>query len=119
MRNRSLPMLAVLLALTGAAGAQAPVESVGTDGYGELRRASEAMITPTMTNISIRIPGVINKGEVIYIEYEADGNKVADSFMVTGITLQGEGCAIESRRTAPDGPTVSDVIQVRSCRKLK
>lgn len=117
--KRSLPTLALLLALTGAARAQSPAESVATDGSGELRRASEAMITPKMANMSIGIPGVISKGEVIHIQYEADGNKVADSFMVTGITMQAEGCAIESRRTAPDGPAVSDVIQVRSCRKLK
>lgn len=116
--NRPLPILVLCLVLATVARAQEPVESVSTNGSGELRRASEAMITPKMTNISARIPGVINKGEVIQIQYE-DSGSVADSFMVTGITMQGEGCAIESRRTLPNGPEIRDMIQVRSCRKLK
>lgn len=110
--------LALSLALAGTAGAEPPVDSVGTNGWGELRRASEVMIAPKAGNISARIPGVINKGEVIQIQYEGSGS-VADSFMVTGITIQGDRCAIESRRTLPDGPTVSDMIYASPCKQLK
>lgn len=116
--NRSLPVLALCLALTTAARAQETVESVSTNGSGELRRASEAMIKPKMTNISARIPGVINKGDIIQIQYE-DSGSVADSFMVTGITIQDEGCAIESRRTMPNGPEIRDMIYAKPCKKLK
>ena len=116
--NRPLPILALCLVLSPAARAQEPVESVSTNGSGELRRASEAMITPKMTNISARIPGVINKGEVIQIQYE-DSGSVADSFMVTGITMQGDSCAIESRRTLPNGPEIRDMIHAKPCKKLK
>lgn len=116
--NRSLPVLALCLALTTAASAQETVESVSTNGSGELRRASEAMIKPKMTNISARIPGVINKGDIIQIQYE-DSGSVADSFMVTGITIQGDSCAIESRRTMPNGPEIRDMIYAKPCKKLK
>lgn len=116
--NRSLPILALSLLLAGKAIAQTPVESVSTNGSGELRRASEVMITPKSGNISARIPGVINKGEVIQIQYE-DSGSVADSFMVTGITIQGDRCAIESRRTMPDGPKISDMIYASPCKRLK
>lgn len=116
--NKFLPVLALCLALTTAASAQETVESVSTNGSGELRRASEAMIKPKMTNISARIPSVINKGDIIQIQYE-DSGSVADSFMVTGITIQGDSCAIESRRTMPNGPEISDMIQAKPCKKLK
>jgi len=116
--NRSLPVLALCLSLTTAAGAQDTVESVSTSGSGELRRASEVMIAPKMANISARIPTVITKGEVIQIQYE-DSGSVADSFMVTGIAMQGDGCAIESRRTLPNGPEIRDMIYAKPCRKLK
>lgn len=116
--NRSLPVFALCLALTTAASAQETVESVSTNGSGELRRASEAMIKPKMTNISARIPGVINKGDIIQIQYE-DSGSVADSFMVTGITIQDAGCAIESRRTMPNGPEIRDMIYAKPCKKLK
>ncbi len=118
MTNRSLLILALLLAFASNASAQSPAESVSTDGSGELRRASEAMIKPKMTNISARIPGVINKGDIIQIQYE-DSGSVADSFMVTGITIQGDSCAIESRRTMPNGPEIRDMIYAKPCKKLK
>lgn len=116
--NRSLPMLVLSLALAGTAGAQPPIESVSTSGSGELRRASEVMITPKAGNISARIPTVITKGEVIQIQYE-DAGSVADSFMVTGITIEGDRCAIESRRTQPNGPEISDMIFAKPCKRLK
>jgi len=116
--NRSLTILSLSLALVGTASAQPSVESVSTNGRGELRRASEVMITPKSGNISVRIPDVINKGEVIQIQYE-DSGSVADSFMVTGITIQGDRCAIESRRTMPDGPRISDMIYASPCKRLK
>lgn len=116
--NRSLPILVLYLSLTTTASAQEAVESVSTDGLGELRRASEVMITPKAGSILARIPGVISKGEVIQIQYD-DSGTVADSFMVTGITILNERCAIESMRTTPTGSSVSDVIIAKPCRKLK
>lgn len=116
--NRPLPILALSLLLASSAGAQTPVESVSTNGSGELRRASEAMIAPKSGNITARIPGVINKGEVIQIQYE-DAGSVADSFMVTGITIEGDRCAIESRRTQPNGPEISDMLFAKPCKRLK
>ncbi len=116
--NRFLPMLLLALTLTPPALAQESAEMVGTDGTGELRRASEHMIAPTAGNILARIPDTITKGEVIKIEYQ-DSGTVSDSFMVTGIAMQGERCKIESRRTMPDGPEISDMIFVRYCRKMR
>ena len=116
--NRSLSILALLLALSGAVGAQPGVESVSTNGSGELRRASEIMIAPKAGNIAARIPAVITKGEVIQIQYD-DAGSVADSFMVTGITIAGDRCAIESRRTLPNGPEISDMIYTAPCKRLK
>lgn len=116
--NRSLPILALYLFLTTTASAQEAVESVSTDGSGELRRASEAMIKPKAGSILARIPSVINKGDVIQIQYD-DSGTVADSFMVTGITILGERCTIESKRTTPTGSSISDTIFAKPCRKLK
>jgi opacity protein-like surface antigen len=124
--NRKLPILVLSFALAAvlatvlstAASAQEAVESVGTIGSGELRRASEVMIRPKAGNISARIPGVISKGEVIQIQYE-DSGSVADSFMVTGISIQGDRCAIESRRTMPNGPEIRDMIYASPCKKLR
>ena len=116
--NRSLPILALYFVLTAAAAAPEPTESVSTDGTGELRRASEVMLTPRARNISARIPRDITKGDVIQIQYE-DSGTVADSFMVTGIAMLGDACTIESKRTPPNGPAISDMIFVRPCKKLK
>lgn len=116
--SKFLPMMLLFLAFAPLAAAQEPAELVSTDGNGELRRTSERMIAPKAGNILARIPGTISKGQVIQIEYQ-DSGTVSDSFMVTGIVMQGERCEIESRRTMPNGPEISDMLFVRYCKKLR
>ena len=116
--KRSLPILALLLALSASVSAQEKAELVQTTGYGELKRASEALIAPKEANISVRIPAIVTKGEIISLKYENAGS-VSDSFMVTGITIQHGTCTIESKRETPTGSSPSDLIQATSCKKLK
>jgi hypothetical protein len=115
----SLGMFTLLVALAAHASAQESAEMVQTTGTGALMRASEQMIDPARGSISIRLPATVRKGEVIAIQYDLSGSSVADSFMVTGITVQGGGCAIESRRYAANGSTLSDMIHARPCEKLE
>jgi len=116
--KKSLPPFAMCVALTASAYAQESAESVQTNGSAELRRASEVMITPGAKNIRIRLPSTVTKGEIISIEYVTAGS-VADSFMVTGITLKDGSCSIESRRATPTGSLPADMIYARPCKKLK
>lgn len=116
----SLAMFAVGLVLTvGAKAQESSAESVQTNGWGELLRASELMIAPAGQGIAIRLPATVRTGEIIYIQYGSAGNTVTDSFMVTAISIKGDTCALENKRNTAVGKELSDMIQVRSCRKLK
>jgi hypothetical protein len=115
----SLGIFTICVVLSASAIAQESAELVQTSGTAELKRASERMIAPTGKNISIRLPATVKKGEVIPIQYEISGNSVADSFMVTGITIRDGNCAIESKRQTTTGAAPSDMIYARPCKKLK
>jgi len=117
--KRSLGIFTLCVAFSAAASAQESADTVQTSGTAELRRASEAMIAPASRNISIRLPATVKKGEVISIQYEDAGNSVADSFMVTGITVKEDGCAIESERQTTTGAAPGDMIYARPCKKLR
>jgi hypothetical protein len=117
--NKSLCVFTILLALNATASAQETVEAVQTSGVGELRRASELMVAPGSRNVSIRLPTTVGKGEVIYIQYEISGNMMSDSFMVTGITVSGKSCAIESKHNTALGAELSDMIFAQPCKKLR
>lgn len=115
----SLGIFTICATLSASAIAQEAAELVQTSGTAELRRASEAMIAPASRNISIRLPATVKMGEVISIQYQDAGNSVADSFMVTGITVREGSCAIESKRQTTTGAAPSDMIYARPCKKLK
>lgn len=117
--KKSLPAFAMYVALMASASAQEAAEQVQTSGSAELKRASEVMIAPTRQNISIRLPGTVRTGEIISIQYEGSGNSVADSFMVTGITIKDDTCSIENKRNTLTGSALSDMIYARPCTKLK
>lgn len=115
--NKSYFIFAMALALT--ASAQESAELVQTSGSGELNRASEAMIAQSGQTISVRLPVTVRKGEIIAIQYAGAGNSVADSFMVTGISIKDGACALESMRDTKAGAALSDVIRTRPCKKLR
>ena len=117
--KKSLPVLAMYLALAASASAQEAAEVVQTTGYADLKRASEVMIAPGSKNISIRLPVTVKKGEIISIQYEGSGNSVADSFMVTGITIKDGVCSIENKRNTSVGTALSDMIFTQPCKKIK
>ncbi|MCX7148479.1 MAG: hypothetical protein NTY05_03555 [Rhodocyclales bacterium] len=117
--KKSLPVLAMYLALAASANAQETAEVVQTSGSADLKRASEVMINPNSKNISIRLPDTVRKGEIIAIQYEGVGTKVADSFMVTGITIKDDICSIENKRNTYAGTALSDMIFAQPCKKLK
>lgn len=117
--NKSLGIFTMLLALGATANAQEAVESVQTSGFAELRRASELMVAPGSRNISIRLPTTVSNGEVISIQYEISGNMMSDSFMVTGITVSGKSCMIESKHNTALGAELSDMILAQPCKKLR
>lgn len=117
--KKRLSILTTLAVLAVSAGAQEPAQTVQTSGTAELKRASELMVTQGGQGISVRLPGTVKAGEVIYIEYGGAGNTVADSFMVTGITVKDGSCIIESRRSTTTGAAPSDVIYARPCKKVK
>lgn len=115
--NKSLSIFTFLVALNATASAQEIAEAVRTSGTAELSRVADHKINPCSHNIPIHLPTTVSKGEVISIQYEISGNKIADSFMVTGITVSGDTCAIESKHHTADGE--SDMIFAQSCRKLR
>lgn len=117
--KKSLLSITLYVALATSASAQESAEWVQTSGSGDLTRASEAMISSTSKNMSIRLPTTVKRGEIVSIQYEDSGNKVADSFMVTGITIKGDTCAIESKHNTGTGTALSDIIRAQPCRKLK
>jgi hypothetical protein len=115
----SLSLIAVLLVFAASANAQETAESVQTTGYGELRRASEAMIAPNAKSISISLPATVKTGEIISIQYGGQDKGVTDSFMVTGITIKDSTCAIENKRNTLTTSALSDMIFTQQCKKLK
>lgn len=117
--KKSLGIVTMLAALSATANAQEAVESVQTSGVAELRRASELMVAPGSRNIPIRLPSTVSKGDVISIQYEISGNAIADSFMVTGITVSGKSCMIESKHNTALGAELSDMILAQPCKKLR
>jgi hypothetical protein len=114
-----LPFLALFVALPVSVNAQETAKSVHTSGTAELRRASEQMISPGSRNISISLPETVNSGEIISIQYSDAGNAVADSFMVTGITIKDGTCSIENKRNTAVGSALSDMIYARPCKKIR
>lgn len=117
--NKSLGIFTILLALGATANAQEAAETVQTGGVAELRRASELMVAPGSRNIPIRLPATVSNGEVISIQYEISGNAIADSFMVTGISVSGKSCTIESKHSTALGAELSDMIFAQPCKKLR
>ncbi len=117
--KKSLLSITLYVALAASASAQESAEWVQTSGSGDLTRASEVMIAPASKSISIQLPTTIKRGEIVYIQYEDSGNKVADSFMVTGITIKDDTCSIENKRNTAVGTALSDMIYARPCKKLK
>lgn len=117
--KKALSICTILVTLAASAGAQEAAQVVQTAGSAELKRASELMVTQGSQGISVSLPITVKAGEVIYIEYGGAGNKVADSFMVTGITVKDGSCAIESKRNTTTGAAPSDMIYARPCKKIK
>jgi hypothetical protein len=112
-------ILIALIALSATASAQEAAEMVRTDGSGELRRAADFMVDPHGRNMPARLPATVSKGEVIAIRYQTSGNTFADSFRVTGITIKGDRCSIESKHNNADGRELIDMIFAQPCSKLK
>ena len=92
---------------------------IQTSGIGEIRRAAEVMISPASRNASARLPGTVRKGEVIAIQYQTAGGSLSDSFQVTGITISGNRCTIESKHHNADGMELVDVIFTQPCARLR
>lgn len=113
----SMPMMLFVLATT--AHAQEAIEMIQTSGVGEIRRAAEVMLSPGSRNASARLPGTIRKGDVIAIQYQTAGGNLSDSFQVTGITISGDRCMIESKHHNADGMELVDVIFTQPCSRLK
>ncbi len=77
------------------------------------------MVDPHSRNMPARLPATGTTGEVIAIRYQTSGNTFADSFRVTGITIKGDRCSIESKHNNADGRELVDIIFARPCSKLK
>ncbi len=117
--KHSFGIFVVLMALTATTGAQEPADRIQTSGSGELRRAAEVMVSPGSPNLPTGLPATVSKGEVIAIRYRSSGNTFADSFLVTGITISGDRCSIESKHNNADGTELIDMIFTRPCSRLK
>lgn len=117
--KKSFLLVATYGALIATASAQQAAEWVETKGTGELKRASDEMIAPKGGTVSVRIPATVKKGEIIAIQYDDSGGTVNDSFMVTGISIKDDTCAIENKRNTKQGAELSDIIHARQCKKLK
>jgi len=77
------------------------------------------MISPGSRNASARLPGTIRNGDVIAIQYQTAGGSLSDTFQVTGISISGDRCAIESKHHNAEGMELIDVIVTQPCAKLK
>jgi hypothetical protein len=117
--RHSLTVFAFLLALAASAMAQEAATLVRTTGHAELRRASEVMISPTAKNMAIRLPFTARVGETIAIQYQDDRAAVADSFVVTGISIKDDACTLESKRNTNPDAKLSDMIFAQPCQKLE
>lgn len=117
--KKSFGILTIMVVLTATASAQQAVEMIQTSGTGEIRRAAEVMVAPGSRNTSARIPATVQKGDVISIQYQTAGGSLSDSFQVTGITISGNRCAIESKHHNADGMELIDVIFTQPCARLK
>ncbi len=117
--KKTFSILAILVALSATANAQEPAEMIQTNGVGEIRRATEVMLSPGSRNTSARLPARVSKGDVIAIQYQTAGGTLSDSFQVTGITISGDRCAIESKHHNADGMELVDVIFTQPCSMLK
>jgi hypothetical protein len=117
--QQSFGIFTILVTLAAAAGAQEPAERVRTGGTGELRRAADVMVSPGNPDMPTLLPATVRMGEVISIRYQTSGNTFADSFLVTGITISGDRCSIESKHNNADGNELIDVIFTRPCSRLK
>lgn len=117
--KQSFGIFTILVTLASAAGAQEPADGVRTGGSGELRRAADVMASPDSPNMPTRLPATVRKGEVISLRYQTSGNTFADSFLVTGITINGDRCSIESKHNNADGNELIDVILTRPCSRLE
>jgi hypothetical protein len=95
--------ISLLALLASTTYAQEAVEMIQTNGIGEVRRAAEVMVSPGSRNTSARLPGTVR----------------SDSFQVTGITIRGDSCAIESKHHNADGMELVDVIFTQPCARLK
>jgi hypothetical protein len=115
--KQSTGIFTLLIALS--ASAQEPAEMVRTDGSGELRREADIMVDPHGRSMPARLPATVRVGEVIAIRYETSGNTFADSFRVTGMTIKGDRCSIESKHNNADGRELVDIILARPCSRLK
>lgn len=115
----SFGIFLLLVVLSSNAIAQQPVESVQTSGTGEVRRASEVMVSPGSRNVSTRLPATVSTGDVISIQYQTAGGTLSDSFQVTGITISGDRCSIEHKHHNADDRELIDVILAQPCNKLK
>lgn len=109
----------MLAGLATAADAQVAVEMIQTNGIGEVRRAAEVMVSPGSRNASARLPGTIRNGDVIAIHYQTAGGTLSDTFQVTGITIRGDRCTIESKHHNADGMELIDVIFTQPCTRIK
>lgn len=117
--KKTFSILAILVALSATASAQEPADMIQTNGIGEIRRTTEVMLSPGSRNTSAGLPARVSKGEVIAIQYQTAGGTLSDSFQVTGITISGDRCAIESKHHNSDGMELIDVIFTQPCSRLK
>ena len=114
--KKSFSIFTILVALTATAGAQQSAEMVQTSGTGELRKESSLTINPGSLNIPTRLPATVSKGDVISIQYQTAGGAFSDSFMVTGITISGDRCSLESKHLNSE---LIDIIFTQPCNRLK
>ncbi len=114
--KKSFGIFTILVTLTTTASAQQSAEMVQTSGTGELRRQSDLTINPDSRNLSTRLPATVSQGDVISIQYQTAGGTFADSFMVTGVTISGDRCSLESKHLNSE---LIDIIFTQPCSKLK
>lgn len=112
-------VIALHAAATGAAQAQQFAQRVQTTGVAQMNRASDAMIAKNGPDITVRLPEIVSKGEVIAIQYQGDGSSISDSFMVTEIVLKNGTCLLQSKHQLKKVNVPIDTIRVESCRKLE
>jgi len=117
--KKSSGIFTILIVLSATVSAQEPAATVRTDGSGELRREADIMVAPHGGNMPARLPATVSTGEVIAIRYQTAGNTFADSFRVTGMTIKGDRCSIESKHNNADGRELIDMIFAQPCSKLK